>query len=108
MLLHYLVKVEKPKMRVNTTSAFNVNYKIAVTCIKLLYIDGFIKRSGESYKWTFMSEHAFKVSITSMHRWSQMVTPALMTFQSKSKQVCIKHFCRSSMWWIFVSCTLCC
>jgi len=35
MLLHYLVKVEKPKMHVNTTSAFDVNYKIAVTCIKL-------------------------------------------------------------------------
>jgi len=36
MLLHYLVKVEKPKMHVNTTtSAFNVNYKTAVTCIKL-------------------------------------------------------------------------
>ena len=29
MLLHYVVKVEKPKMDVNTTSAFNVNYKIA-------------------------------------------------------------------------------
>jgi len=35
MLLHYLVKVEKPKMHVNPNSAFNVNYKIAVTCIKL-------------------------------------------------------------------------
>jgi len=35
MLLHYLVKFEKPKMQVNTTSAFNVNYKITVTCIKL-------------------------------------------------------------------------
>jgi len=35
MLLYYLVKVETPKMHVNTTSAFNVNYKIAVTCIKL-------------------------------------------------------------------------
>jgi len=34
MLLHYLVKVEKPKMHVNT-SAFNVNYKIAITFIKL-------------------------------------------------------------------------
>jgi len=33
LLLHYLVKVDKPKMHVNTTSAFNVNYKIAVTCI---------------------------------------------------------------------------
>jgi len=26
---------QKPKMHVNTTSAFNVNYKIAVTCIRL-------------------------------------------------------------------------
>jgi len=34
MLLHYLVKVETPKMHVTTTSAFNVNFKIAVTCIK--------------------------------------------------------------------------
>jgi len=32
MLLH---EVKKPKMRVNATSAFNVNYKIAVTFIKL-------------------------------------------------------------------------
>jgi len=35
MFLHYLVKVETPEMHVNTTSAFNVNYIIAVTCIKL-------------------------------------------------------------------------
>jgi len=35
MMLYYLVEVEKPKMHVNTTSAFNVNYKVAVTCIKL-------------------------------------------------------------------------
>jgi len=35
MLLHYLVKVETPKMHVNTNSAFNVNYKIAVKCTKL-------------------------------------------------------------------------
>jgi len=35
MLLYYLVKVETPKMYVDTTSAFNVNYKIAVACIKL-------------------------------------------------------------------------
>jgi len=35
MLLHYLMKVKTPKMHVNTTSVFNVNYKIAVTCIKL-------------------------------------------------------------------------
>jgi len=35
MLLHYFVKVETPKMRVNTNSAFNVNYEIAVTFTKL-------------------------------------------------------------------------
>jgi len=35
MLLHYLVKVKTLKMHVNTTSAFNVNYEIAITCIKL-------------------------------------------------------------------------
>jgi len=35
MLLHYLVKVETPKMHVNTNSSFNVNYKIAVKCTKL-------------------------------------------------------------------------
>ena len=43
-----------------------------------------------------------------MHTWSQMVMPASMMFRSKSKQVCIKRFCRSSMSWIFVSHTLCC
>jgi len=33
MLLHYLVKVETPKMHANTNSAFNVNnYEIAVKC----------------------------------------------------------------------------
>jgi len=35
MLLHYLVKFETSKMHVNTNSAFNVNYEIAVKCIKL-------------------------------------------------------------------------
>jgi len=35
MLLHYLVKLDTPKMHVNTTSAFNINYRIPVTCIKL-------------------------------------------------------------------------
>jgi len=35
MMLYYLVKVETPKMHANTTSAYNVNYKIAVTCFKL-------------------------------------------------------------------------
>jgi len=31
ILIHYLVKVERPKMHVNTTSAFSVNYKISAT-----------------------------------------------------------------------------
>jgi len=35
MLLHYPVKIETPQMHMSTTSAFNANYKIAVTCIKL-------------------------------------------------------------------------
>jgi len=35
MLLHYLVKVQTPKMHMNTNSAFNVNYYIAIKCIKL-------------------------------------------------------------------------
>jgi len=38
MLLHYLVKVKAPKMHVTTTSAFNVNYKISATRIKLLTV----------------------------------------------------------------------
>jgi len=35
LLLHYLVKLDTPKMHVNTTSASNVNYKIVLKCIKL-------------------------------------------------------------------------
>jgi len=34
-LLQYLVKVETSTMHVNTNSAFNVNYKIAIKCTKL-------------------------------------------------------------------------
>jgi len=57
MLLHYLVKVEKPKMHVNTASDFNVNYKIAVTCNISDYLDrtsicmrrnGSLRASGEN------------------------------------------------------------
>jgi len=35
LLLHYLVKVETMKMHVNTNSAFNINYEIAIKCTKL-------------------------------------------------------------------------
>ena len=45
------------------------------------------------------------------HQHAHMISDghaALMTFRSKSKQVCIKCFHRSSMSWIFVSYTFCC
>ena len=70
------------------------------------------KCSDESYKWIFISQHVFKVSTTSMHAWPQMVMPWSITvsimFCSKSNQVCIKRFRRSSMSWIFVSDTHLC
>jgi len=47
VLLHYLVKVETPKMHVNTTSAFNFKYKIAIKCTQ--FIDSFIKCSDEAH-----------------------------------------------------------
>ena len=53
-----------------------------------------------------MSEHVFKVSITSMHTWFQMVMPASLMFGLKSKQVCIKHFCRLLMSSVFVMAAL--
>ena len=77
---------------------FNVNYKIAVTCCKLHW--QFDKMFGESYKWTFISEHVFRVSHMisdghatgqSQHRWS------------KSNRVCIKRFSRSLISYVFVS-----
>jgi len=35
VFLHYLVKVETPKVQMNTILSFNVNYKIAIKYIKL-------------------------------------------------------------------------
>jgi len=60
----------KPKMCVNITSAFNANYKIAVLLHASYYIDSFIKSSGESNKWTVMSEHVFKACTHDL-RWSR-------------------------------------
>jgi len=48
MLLHYLVKVETPKMYANTNSAFNINYEIAVKNAPY-YIDSFTKCSDEPH-----------------------------------------------------------
>ena len=46
VLLHYLVKIETPKMHVNTNSAFNVNYKIAAKCTKLQW------QFHKMFRWT--------------------------------------------------------
>ena len=59
-------------MKVKTPKNFNVNYKIAITCIKLHWQ---LQCSCESYKWTFISERVFKVSTTSTNTRSQMVKP---------------------------------
>jgi len=108
VLLHYLVKIETPKMQTNRNSYSNINYKTAIKCINLLSTDSFII-CDKSYKWT--SEHAFKVSATRTHTWSQMVMPhtaASIMSSSKSNRICVKRFCRSSMSWIFVLYTHCC
>jgi len=93
---------QKPKMHVNRTSGFNVNYIIAVTCIKLLW---------QFHKMVCMvnhiNEHRYHSVCSkcppSACTHDQMVTPASMMFWSKSELVCIKRFRRSSMSWIFVS-----
>jgi len=66
-LLHYLGKVETLKMHVNTNSAFNVNYEIAVKCTKLYW--QFHKMFWWTmhiiqYKRTIISQHVFKESAT--------------------------------------------
>jgi len=68
MLLLYLVKVETPKMHVNINLSLNVNYEMASKCTKLHW-----QFHKMFYKWTVISQHAFKVSVTSTHTWSQMV-----------------------------------
>jgi len=47
MLLHYLVKIETPKMHVNTNSASNVNYKRPSNVPN--YNDGFTRCSDETH-----------------------------------------------------------
>jgi len=75
MLLLYLVKVETTKMHVNTNSAFNINYEIAVKCKKLYWQFHKMFWWTTRYKWTTISQHVFKVSATSTHTWSQTVAP---------------------------------
>jgi len=98
---------------VNTASAVNVKYNIAVTCIELHWqFHKMFWWMSECYRWTFTSEHVFKVSTTSMYtisdgrcHWS--IVASINMPSSKSNQVCIKRFRRSSMSRI-VSYTHCC
>jgi len=110
MLLHYRVKIETPKMHVNTTSAFYVNYKIAVTCIEFHW----------QFRTTFWWITQMNIYVRALclkcppptHtylRWSCYWSFAVsMTSWLESNQVCIKRFHRSSTSWIFISYSHCC
>ena len=63
----------KSKCRKCIWISFNVNYERAVKCIILHW--QFHKYSNESYKWTFISYHVFKVSATGRHTRPQTVAP---------------------------------
>jgi len=95
-------------MHVNTTSSFNVKYRILLYSSN--YFDSFIKFSSESYKWTLISEHVFKASITSMHTSSQMATlnRSVDNVLVKVKPSLHQAFLQVVVSWIFLSCTLCC
>ena len=71
------------------------------------YIDRF-KNVLVNHVNEYSCQRMFKVSITSTHAWSQMVMPASVMLRSKSKQVCIRRFCRSLLSWVIVSYTHCC
>jgi len=99
MLLHYLVKVETPKIHVTATSAFNVNYKIAVTCIKLYC------QFHKMFWWTISMNIHVRACVRSAHhqrahthdlRWSRhwFIVASIMS-EVKSNQVCITHFRRT-------------
>jgi len=110
MLLHYLVKVEKTKMHVKTTSAFNINNKIAVTCITLQW------QFHQMFWWIILMNIRVRACVQSVHhQHAHMISESdghasqhwWRSGQSQ-KQVCIERFRRSSMSWIFVSCMLYC
>jgi len=65
MLLHYVVKIKKKtKMHVNTSSAFNVNYKItAMHKITLTLSKNVLVNHINEHS----CQHMFTVSTTSMH-----------------------------------------
>jgi len=111
MLLHYLVKFETPKMHVNATSAFNVNYILAVTWIKLhwqfhknILVNNIINTHVRA-----CVQKCPPSACTHDLRWScHWLIAVSMMFWSKSNQVYIKRFRRSLMSWNFVSYTHCC
>jgi len=103
---------------VNTTSAFNVNYKIAVTCIKLhwlLYKMFILTNHINEYSfWSMCS----KCPLSSVHHhapactWSQMVTP-LVNHSIHNVLVRVKPSLHQAFSHVvdvimFVSCTHCC
>jgi len=93
-------------MHVNTTSAFNVNYKIAVTCIKFHW--QFHKMFCESHNEHLCESMCLKrPPPTRTYLWWPCYWSFAVSMMSwsKSNQVCIKRFHSSSTSWIFISCT---
>jgi len=111
MLLHYLVKVETPKMHANTNSSFNVNYETAVNSPNC--IDSFTKCSDEPHSTnkqlhSMCSKCPPPARTHDLRRSCHWSIAASITFCSKSTQVCVKRFCRSQMTQSFVLYTHCC
>jgi len=124
ILLHDLVKSETPKMHVNTNSAFNVNYRIAIKCTKLQwqfqkcsdephnnFID-YVLSNSNSVAWpqscnklllhntnkqfcNMCSKCPPLARIHDLRLSHHWSIAASITFCSKSTQVCDKHLCRS-------------
>jgi len=104
MLLHYPVKVETPKMHTNTNSSFNVNYEIAVKCIKLHW-----QFHKKVFWWIIKINNHFTSCVQSVcNQQYTHISGGRTTGQSQRRQVCIKRFRRLSMSWIFVSYTYYC
>jgi len=100
-----LCESRKPKMHVNTTSGFKFNYKIAVTCIKLHW------QFHKMFWWIITNIHA-RAFVQSVHQQhAHMISDGHASIDDipvKVKTSLQQHLCRSSMSWVFVSCTLWC
>jgi len=97
-------------MHLNTTSAFNVNYKIAVTCVKLHC------HFHKNVLMNYIKEHSFQSmcskcpppahthNLSRSRHWS--IVASIMS-EVQSNQVCVKRFRSTSTSRIF-SYTHCC